>query len=262
MKKLFSFLVVLVFTFAVASPALAAEPRSITLIGVEHVNKGLVFKFAVTGSWEPGELEGYLSVSGNQYVLDCQFNDDGVTLVCISSYNSGGHAGQQGVVVLAGQGFYFGTIPNKKEPGFCFDIWALYLDLVQFAADESLTEEELLDLLYEDNPIYDGWLEYTLEEGYMTPAVVGEHCSYSMPEELDMITFEHPQPIMTDLFYYLVDELISDELADDMYDEFDGKLPAMFIPDVPEDDEFEYCLPNPAYHAFGSLLYHIYTCVL
>ncbi len=262
MKKLIVLLTVFVMAFAIVSPALADEPRSITLIGVEHVNKGLVFKFNVTGAWEPGELEGYLQVGSHIFPLDCQFNDDGVTLVCISSYGSGGFAGSQGILVLAGEGFYFGIIPAKQEPGYCFDIWALYLDLVQFAADEGITEEELLELLYEDDPIYDGWLEYALEEGYMTPAVVGGHCSYSMPEEMDMIAFDHPQPIMTDLFYYVVYELISEEMAEEMYEEFDGKLPAIFVPDDTGDEDVEYCLPNPAYHAFGSLLYHYYFCVL
>ncbi len=112
-KSLFLFLSLLSLVVLLTSLAAApAEVRLLKLVSIEHwFNKGVVFKFQVTGKFSQEELKGFVNISDREFGLDCSFDDYGF-LTCVGGDALDQFVGRQGVVVVAGQGFFV-TIPPR-----------------------------------------------------------------------------------------------------------------------------------------------------
>lgn len=138
-KSLFLFLsllsLVVLFTSVAAAPA---EVRLLKLVSIEHwFNKGVVFKFQVTGKFSQEELKGFVNISDREFGLDCSFDDYGF-LTCVGGDALDQFVGRQGLVVVAGQGFYviippryIFTPPSQGGPApvsgpveYCYDLYS------------------------------------------------------------------------------------------------------------------------------------------
>ncbi len=267
LSRIIAFFMVIIFLFAQASPAFADGGRSITLLEVIHRDgKGLIFKFAVTGEWTQAELDaGYLLVDGVEYSLDCNFSDDGTMLICVAESGSGGQAGKAGWVVFDGQGIAYEVIPQKNNENFCYPVWGVQFNIENIMIGEGLSEEAALIALQEElDDIMDTgdgedmamFVFYLMDEDYMTPISVGNYCSESEPETGDTIFFVHPDEQITDVFYFIFEDICGPGCLD----ELEGDLPAIFIgePDTIVPDSC--AIDIPAYHGIGSIFYTFVDC--
>ncbi len=237
----FSAVFTLVVTlFAMVSPALAKEPRSIKLVSVNYWgSKGVVFKFEVTGDFSPAELQGFVRISGHEFPLDCSSNDEGL-LVCVAGDGIGAYAGSSAIVILNGQGF-FTSLPQKKEfsgaPLYCYPIYGLM-------------------------PV-NGDLQATLQSpgpnplaGFY-PAVVGTHCTIDPPKNGVIIDFDHPYEaqlaaVLPPGFFI--------PLLSQQYPQIKDWTFAIFVDDQTDSGMiFPACAVKPAYNAYLRLLI---TCSL
>ena len=93
-----------------------ASIKSVTLIQSTFVEeKGMFFKFQVTGTFKEKELKGTLLVAGKTIKLRCRAPKTSDMVQCTApGGTSANYAGQSAVVALNGFGFWI-TVPNKKE---------------------------------------------------------------------------------------------------------------------------------------------------
>lgn len=123
MKKGLNKLIVLLslFVLLISTAAAPFAPRSLTLLGAEYLpSKGFVFDFAVSGTFEPGELKSAKLVIGSQsFGMGCEVLDDS-TLRCVAS-GLAAFEGRNARIELAGLLFYT-VIPAKVEPAE--PVWA------------------------------------------------------------------------------------------------------------------------------------------
>ncbi len=103
-----------------AAPATAVTPQAsikrVTLLQTTFVEeKGLFFKFQVTGTFKEKELKGTLLVSGKTIKLRCRAPKSTDIVQCTApGGTSVNYAGKSAVVSLNGFGFWI-TIPWKKD---------------------------------------------------------------------------------------------------------------------------------------------------
>ncbi|MDX9992027.1 MAG: hypothetical protein RBS68_08240 [Anaerolineales bacterium] len=200
-KKLQVFLSVLValaFLAATSAPAFAAGPRHLSLLDIQHWSgKGLILRFeALNGAYTRSELKGsYALIGNNEFGMDCNIDDDG-KVVCVVGDAIAQFTGRSATVLLAGQGFFI-TIPERKQPAYCYNIYGLMTDDFEgfVAAMEELTPEE-------DAPPMDEPLDpFETIFSYWYPATVGRECSATPPSVGDILNFDHPyEQELRDLF--------------------------------------------------------------
>jgi len=159
-----------------AAPAFAAGPRMLTLVDISHwAGKGLVLKFEVSGGeYSESELTGYAEISGREFGLDCNIDDDG-RVACVIGDAIAQFVGRSAAVVVAGEGFWI-TVPGRLEPNYCYNIYGLMTD----------DFDGFVEAFNDD--------EYSLTESlfeYWYPAQVGYTCSAESPMFSDMINFDH-----------------------------------------------------------------------
>jgi hypothetical protein len=186
-RFLTTILTIFVTLFAVISPALAKEGRSIKFLGVNYWGgKGVVFKFEISGDFNPSELRGYARIGDHEFGLDCSLNDENI-LTCVAGDGIGNYVGQTATVVINGQAFYV-RIPAKKDlttPQYCYDIQGLTTDDINgFMAAANSETTDISTLL-----------------GYWHPAVVGSHCTDEQPQTGDIIDFNHPYEAQLDALF-------------------------------------------------------------
>lgn len=120
MKKRIQLIVVtLALAALIITPAFAAAERSLTLLSIYYIpHKGVVFTLSPQGTFKASELEGYASVGGGKYSLDCRFSDDGL-VKCTGEQGLSRYVGQMASGVVAGFPFY-GLIRSNS---YCYSLW-------------------------------------------------------------------------------------------------------------------------------------------
>jgi len=167
MKMRFSYLfgvfISLFASFAMlVTPAAAAE-KSITFLGAYLVEgKGVVFEFAVKGDFK--DFPGTVMVGGQQFSLNCNFNDKG-KLACTANHGLSRYIWQvaQGSVA----GFPFSGLIR----GTCHDVFDFYPDNGGI-------------------PPQNSW------------GSIGEYCGNSSPQFGDAINFYNPNYSDSYTYYY------------------------------------------------------------
>lgn len=119
-KNFIHVLVILsILAFAFASAFRQPAVTQINLLSVSYLReKGVTFKFLVDGDFKKSDLQGSVLVSGKTLRLYCNYGGDQapVVVVCTSYKGTAKHAGNLGIVSLAGRAFYF-TVPARTIAG-------------------------------------------------------------------------------------------------------------------------------------------------
>lgn len=117
-KRFYLALTLLALISLVATPVFAAT-RSLTLLDIYYVrNKGVVFTFQPTGTFKASELDGYATVGGRNYRLDCLLNDEGF-VKCTGEQGLSRYVWQTASGAVAGFPFS-GMI---RANGYCYSLW-------------------------------------------------------------------------------------------------------------------------------------------
>jgi len=93
-----------------------ASIKNVTLIQSTFVEeKGMFFKFGVTGTFKEKDLKGTLVVAGKTIKLRCRAPKSSDIVQCTApGGTSANYAGRSAIVSLNGFAFWI-TVPNKKE---------------------------------------------------------------------------------------------------------------------------------------------------
>ncbi|MDX9991224.1 MAG: hypothetical protein RBS68_04155 [Anaerolineales bacterium] len=125
-----SFLFVLVVVSMLASLALSASapmpaPATAKITGVTLVEatfmkeKGMIFKFKVTGTFDEKELKGFLAVKDKNIKLRCRYHPGNDVVQCTAPGGTATNfAGKSAVVTLNGFGFWV-QVPAKNACRDC-----------------------------------------------------------------------------------------------------------------------------------------------
>lgn len=128
MKKKFLFIFVILFLFAAVAGLAAAPMPAPTTAKIERVSlveatfmkeKGMIFKFKVTGTFSEKELKGSLLVNGKSIKLRCRHHPKNDIVQCTAPGGTAAKfAGKQAIVSLNGFNFWV-SIPAKKACPDC-----------------------------------------------------------------------------------------------------------------------------------------------
>jgi hypothetical protein len=96
----------------------ASAPRGITSLTLAQSaffqEKGLGFKFDVTGTPTASDLKGWLYIKEKSYKLSCVYKSAQSQIFCTAPAGTAQQAGSYGIVTLAG--YSFGVIvPSKAD---------------------------------------------------------------------------------------------------------------------------------------------------
>jgi hypothetical protein len=100
-----------------AAPVAKEEKKSVKLVSVGYYHeKGVVFKFKLTGEFKDSELKGSVSVDGKNIKVYCVRKEAGpVNAQCVAASSTSQMAGKEGVIAFAGKSFTF-TVPKRNTP--------------------------------------------------------------------------------------------------------------------------------------------------
>lgn len=101
---------------APAAPRQAAKITGVTLVETTFMHeKGMIFKFKVSGTFENKDLKGWLFVGDKAIKLYCRYQSKRDLVQCNApGGTSKNYAGKTGVVSLNGYRFSV-TIPDKRQ---------------------------------------------------------------------------------------------------------------------------------------------------
>jgi hypothetical protein len=110
-------LAVLFSAFASPRPVAASNITGITLVETVYLReKGVTFKFRVSGEFTEREMKGTFTVVGGKTgKLRCNYNDGAGLVVCTAPPATAQSAGSTGIATLAGYSFYI-IIPARTNP--------------------------------------------------------------------------------------------------------------------------------------------------
>jgi|GEM_PF-1425527 len=119
---LFRFILLSLLLALLGTAAASAAPRGkakitgVTLVETTFMSeKGMIFKFKVTGTFENKDLKGWLLVGGKEIKLYCRYQSKRDLVQCNApGGTSKKYAGQQGIVSLNDYRFWV-TIPDKRQ---------------------------------------------------------------------------------------------------------------------------------------------------
>lgn len=115
MRKFMSLVMVLVILVCTLwfSADNAAAAGTITFTGARFVwGKGVVFVFDASG-YKNADVKGaYITVGSKSFNVHCTVNKKAEKIICVAGSRLTRHAGEMGILALAGQAFYV-TIPDK-----------------------------------------------------------------------------------------------------------------------------------------------------
>jgi len=122
MKKRLLFMLVILsvlvglFGVAAAPTGKKDETKSVTFMSVDYYHeKGVVFKFKLTGDFKDSELKGSVQVGKKTIKVYCvrKENDSRANAQCVAPSTTTILAGRLGVITFAGSKFSF-TVPKRN----------------------------------------------------------------------------------------------------------------------------------------------------
>jgi hypothetical protein len=100
--------------FGVAAAPLTNEKKGVSLVSVGYYKeKGVVFKFKLTGDFKDRDLKGSLFVNGQTVRVYCA-RQVGNGAICVAAAVTNRQAGKLGVISFAGSAFTV-TIPMRPR---------------------------------------------------------------------------------------------------------------------------------------------------